>query len=88
MTMAIICIAGIGLAAAVTLAVADRCLSVKEDPRIGLVTAAAIVITNTTAPDIPTAVSVFLDTPRNGQHPRKRLRTKLFTRTAPTNIMR
>ena len=40
MTMAIICIAGIGLAAAVTLAVADRCLSVKEDPRIGLVTAA------------------------------------------------
>jgi len=38
--MAIICIAGIGLAAAVTLAVADRCLSVKEDPRIGLVTAA------------------------------------------------
>ena len=40
MTTAILVIAGIGLVAAVTLAVADRYLSVREDPRIGLVTAA------------------------------------------------
>ena len=39
MIVAIIIIAGIGLVAAVTLAVADRYLSVKEDPRIGMVTA-------------------------------------------------
>ena len=40
MTIAIICIAGVGFVAAVTLAIADKYLSVKEDPRIGLVTAA------------------------------------------------
>ena len=40
MTIAIICIAGIGFVAAATLAIADRYLSVKEDPRIGMVTAA------------------------------------------------
>ena len=40
MTTAIIIIAGVGLVAAVALAVADRYLSVKEDPRIGMVTAA------------------------------------------------
>ena len=39
MTTAILIIAGIGLVAAVTLAVADKYLSVREDPRIGLVTA-------------------------------------------------
>ena len=40
MTTAILIIAGIGLVSAVVLAVADRYLSVREDPRIGLVTAA------------------------------------------------
>ena len=39
MTVAITIIAGIGLVAAAALAVADRYLSVKEDPRIGMVTA-------------------------------------------------
>ncbi len=39
MITAIGCIAGIGLIAAVVLAVADRYLSVREDPRIGMVTA-------------------------------------------------
>lgn len=39
MTVAVLCIAGIGVVAAVVLAIADRYLSVKEDPRIGLVTA-------------------------------------------------
>ena len=38
--LAVVCIAGIGLVAAVVLAVADLCLSVREDPRIGLVLAA------------------------------------------------
>ena len=42
----------------------------------------------TTAPDIPRAVSVFFERPRKGQQPRKRFRTKLFTRTAPTIITR
>ncbi len=40
MATAIIIIAGIGLVAAVVLAIADRYLSVREDPRIGMVTAA------------------------------------------------
>ena len=40
MTIAILIIAGIGLVAALALAVSDRYLSVKEDPRIGMVTAA------------------------------------------------
>ena len=40
MTIAIAILAGIGLVAALALAVADRYLSVKEDPRIGMVTAA------------------------------------------------
>ena len=39
MTIAIVCIAGIGLVAAVVLAIADKYLSVREDPRIGMVTA-------------------------------------------------
>ena len=40
MTIAILIIAGIGLVAALALAVSDRYLSVKEDPRIGMLTAA------------------------------------------------
>lgn len=40
MVAAILCITGIGFVAAVALAVADRRLGVKEDPRIGLLTAA------------------------------------------------
>ena len=39
MTIAIIIIAGVGLVAAIALAVADRYLAVQEDPRIGMVTA-------------------------------------------------
>lgn len=39
MTIAILVIAGIGLVAAVVLAIADKYLSVQEDPRIGMVTA-------------------------------------------------
>ena len=37
----------------------------------------AIVMTNTTAPDIPMAVPRRLETPRNGQIPRNRASTKL-----------
>ena len=40
MITAILVIALIGLVAAIVLAVADRYLSVREDPRIGMVTAA------------------------------------------------
>ena len=32
MTIAIVCIAGVGLVAAIVLAIADKYLSVKEDP--------------------------------------------------------
>ena len=39
MAIAILIIAGVGLVAAVALAVADKYLSVQEDPRIGMVTA-------------------------------------------------
>ena len=39
MVVAISIIAGIGLVAAIVLAIADRCLAVEEDPRIGMVTA-------------------------------------------------
>jgi hypothetical protein len=46
----------------------------------------ARVMTKTTAIPIPIAVSIFLETPKKGQMPRNRLRTKLFTRTAPTII--
>jgi hypothetical protein len=37
MVTAIVCIAGIGLVASLVLAVADKYLSVREDPRIGLI---------------------------------------------------
>jgi Na+-translocating ferredoxin:NAD+ oxidoreductase RNF subunit RnfB len=40
MVTAIVCIAGIGLVAAVILAISDRYLSVREDPRIGMVLSA------------------------------------------------
>lgn len=54
----------------------------------GHVTAAAMVMTKTTAPDMPSAVGSRFDTPRNGQMPRNRLSTKLLTRMAPsTNRM-
>ena len=39
MVVAISIVAGIGLVAAIVLAIADRCLAVEEDPRIGMVTA-------------------------------------------------
>ena len=52
------------------------------------VTAEATVITKTTAPDIPKAVSVFFETPRNGQHPRNLLSTKLLTKTALIKIIK
>ena len=37
--LAVLCIAGVALVSAVALAIADRYLSVREDPRIGMVTA-------------------------------------------------
>ena len=37
---AILTIAGVGLVASIALAIADRYLAVKEDPRVGLVIAA------------------------------------------------
>ena len=40
MVIAILIIAGVGLVSAIALAVADKYLSVQEDPRIGMVTAA------------------------------------------------
>ena len=40
MTIAIAIIAGVGLVAALALAIADKYLAVREDPRIGMVTAA------------------------------------------------
>lgn len=40
MLIAVVCIASIGLVAAVSLALADKYLSVREDPRIGMITAA------------------------------------------------
>ena len=48
------------------------------------VTNDASVITKMTAPDMPSAVSMRLETPRNGQMPRMRESTTLFTRIAPT----
>ena len=37
MLIAVVCIASIGLVAAVSLALADKYLSVREDPRIGMI---------------------------------------------------
>ena len=53
---------------------------------IGHVTAVARTITKITATDIPTAVSNFLDTPRNGQIPKNLDNTKLLVRIAAKKI--
>ena len=45
------------------------------------------VITNTRAPPIPTAVSVFLETPKKGQRPRNWLSTTLWTMAELTRII-
>ena len=45
-------------------------------------------MTNVTAMPIPKAVSIFLETPRNGQMPRKRDMTKLLTRIPPIKIVK
>ena len=45
-----------------------------------------IVMTKATAPVIPMAVSIFLDTPRNGQTPKNCVNTILFTNTALMKI--
>jgi len=39
-------------------------------------------MTKATAPVIPMAVSIFLDTPRNGHMPKNCVNTILFTNTA------
>src|SRR5210317_186243 len=52
------------------------------------VTTVATVMTKVTAIPIPRAVSTFLETPRNGQMPRKRANTKLLTKIALTKITR
>jgi len=46
----------------------------------------ASVITNVTAMPMPNAVSVFFETPRNGQMPMNLFITKLLTSTPPTKI--
>ena len=45
-----------------------------------------IVITKITAPPMPAAVSVLLETPRKGQIPRNWLSTTLFTSAEPIAI--
>ena len=45
-------------------------------------------MTKITAPPIPAAVSIFLDTPKKGQSPRNWLSTTLFTRAAPIPMIR
>jgi hypothetical protein len=47
----------------------------------------AIVITNSTAPDIPIDVDILLETPRNGQIPKNWDSTILFTNTAAMRMM-
>ena len=44
------------------------------------------VSTNAVASDMPKAASRFLDTPMKGHSPRKRVKTKLLTRTVPVRI--
>ena len=46
-----------------------------------------IVITKATAPLIPRAVLIFLDTPKNGQIPKNCDNTMLFTKTAAIKIL-
>ena len=43
-------------------------------------------MTKISAPDMPSAVDSFLETPRNGQIPRILANTMLFTRMAPMVI--
>jgi hypothetical protein len=50
------------------------------------VTMDASVMTKITAPDMPSAVLSFFETPRNGQMPRILESTKLLTRIAPMVI--
>ena len=52
------------------------------------VTVVEMVSTKATAIPIPNAVSIFFDTPRNGQMPRNWERTILLTNIAETNIRR
>ena len=51
------------------------------------VTSVASVMTKTTAPDIPTAVEILLDTPKKGQMPKNWENTMLLTNIAPIMIM-
>ena len=46
----------------------------------------AIPITKITANPIPSAVSVFLDTPRNGQIPKNLIKTKLLASKPPITM--
>ncbi len=46
----------------------------------------AIVMTKMTARLMPTAVSIFFDTPRKGQMPKNRVKTKLLMRMAPKKM--
>jgi hypothetical protein len=48
----------------------------------------ARVNTNATAADIPNEVSIFFETPRNGQMPKNCDNTMLFTKMAEINIKR
>ena len=50
------------------------------------VTRVARIITNVTAPVIPSAVGTLLETPRNGQIPKNCANTILLTNTAAINI--
>lgn len=47
----------------------------------------AKVITKMTAPLIPTAVDILLETPKNGQIPRNCAKIMLFTKMAEINII-
>jgi hypothetical protein len=50
------------------------------------VTIVASVSTKATAADMPNEVSIFFDTPRNGQMPRNCDNTMLFTKIAEIKI--
>jgi hypothetical protein len=43
-------------------------------------------MTNITAIPIPVALETFFETPKNGQSPKKRARTKLLINIEPTDI--
>ena len=46
-----------------------------------------MVITNKTAPDIPTDVDTLLETPKNGQIPKNCDSTMLLTKTAAISMI-